>query len=250
VKTLQRFRNRTHDFFRKIGWEVQRTSSLKKEKVKQYREAEVRKWDFASRYKPKTVLDIGANTGQFAELIRQVCPEVRIISFEPILECYEALKANQNITPPFEAINTALGNESGPTTIHRNHFSPSSSLLKMRDLHVEEMPVTRDSVTEAIRIQKLDELGPSLSIELPLLVKIDVQGFEEQVVLGGQTVLTEATAIVIEVSSCPLYDNAPSFDRIYELMKSMGFSYQGNVDQWKSQADGKILQFDALFERA
>ena len=238
-----------HDFFHNMGWEVQRTSSLKREKAKQLREAEVRKWDFASRYQPSTILDIGANTGQFAELIRQVCPGARIISFEPILECFEVLKENRKITPPFEAINTALGNESGTAIIHRNNFSPSSSLLTMRDLHIEELPATRNSMPETISIQKLDELAAALSIESPLLVKIDVQGFEEQVILGGQAVLKDAVAIVLEVSACSLYDNAPTFDLIYQVLKSMGFSYKGNVDQWKSQVDGRILQFDALFER-
>ena len=106
---IQNLRNRIHATIRRFGWVVQRTSSLEKQKRKHYREIEVQKWAFTSRYEPRTVLDIGANTGQFAELIREVCPEARIISFEPILECYRALKANQKITPPFDVINTALG---------------------------------------------------------------------------------------------------------------------------------------------
>jgi len=247
---LQHWRNRAHELFRKIGWEVQRTSSLEKEKAKARVELEIQKWAFASRYQLRTVLDIGANTGQFAELIRAVLPQVRIISFEPILECFHALRSNPKITPPFEAINSALGNEAGTAVIHRNHFTPSSSLLAMEPLHVAELPDTRDSIPETIRIQKLDDLQPALRVELPLLVKIDVQGFEEQVIHGGQKTLADAVAIVLEVSSCPLYEGAPDFDRIFQLMKNLGFTYQGNVDQWKSQVDGRILQFDALFERS
>ena len=246
---MQQIRNFAHDLFRKFGWDIQRTLSVDKEKATQRHETEVRKWMFARHYRPKTVLDIGANIGQFAVLIRQVLPGVRIISFEPIEECFRKLQANKLIAPPFEPIHSALGNESGFADIYRNEFSPSSSLLPMEDLHRIEAPETRLTKRENIRLQKLDDLRTSLSISLPLFVKIDVQGFEEQVILGGKNLLLNAEAIVLEISSYPLYKGAPTFDRIYELMKDIGFAYKGNVDQWRSRTDGKILQFDALFEK-
>ena len=209
---------------------------------------EVEKWRFAKRYETRTVLDVGANTGQFAQLIRQVLPDARIISFEPIDECFKTLQKNMGTSPPFEAFQLALGNESCESTINRNAFSPSSSLLEMKALHVEELPQTREVQQERIRVEKLDGLSASLFIETPFIVKVDVQGFEDQVILGGSKTLAKADAVILEVSSYPLYEGAPTFDRIYQLMKQIGFVYRGNVDQWKSRKDGRILQFDALFE--
>jgi FkbM family methyltransferase len=194
------------------------------------------------------VLDVGANTGQFAELIRQVLPDARIISFEPIDECFKMLQKNMSTRPPFEAFQLALGNEPGEAIINRNAFSPSSSLLQMKALHVDELPQTREVQEETISVEKLDNLSSSLSLETPFIVKVDVQGFEEQVILGGSKTLAKADAVIIEVSSHPLFEGAPTFDQVYQLMKQLGFIYRGNVDQWKSRKDGRILQFDALFE--
>lgn len=245
---FQSFRNQVHITLRTLGWEVRRTSTLERARNEERIKSEHRKWELVKPYLPKTVLDIGANTGQFAELIRQVLPNTRIISFEPIRECFESLASNPKISAPFQAINSALGNENGAAVIHRDRFSPSSSLLKMEQLHIHELPFTGDSAPETIRIQRLDDLSAELAIELPLFVKIDVQGYEDRVILGGRRVLEHAVAVVMEVSSYSLYQNAPTFDRLYALMKELGFEYKGNVDQMLSRRDGRILQFDALFE--
>jgi len=55
--------------------------------------------------------------------------------------------------------------------------------------------------------------------------------------------------ILTEVSFRLLYEGQTSFDDLYELLKQLGFSYAGNVDQLLSAADGSVLQADALFVR-
>jgi FkbM family methyltransferase len=239
-----------HDLLRNFGWEVQRTRTLERSIRDAYLNQELDKWEFCRRYNANTVLDIGANSGQFAELIRRVLPECRIVSFEPLQQCYKQLKDNKNIGQPFTALQMALGNESGTVSINRNDFSPSSSILPMNQLHVSELPQTAKTTSEEIRVEKLDEISASINIRKPYFVKIDVQGFEGQVIQGGRQTLVEAEAVIVEISCLPLYEGAPSFDQIYQMMKGIGFEYRGNVDQWKSSKDDRILQIDALFEPA
>ena len=84
----------------------------------------------------KNVLDIGANTGQFAIRINEILPNVNIISFEPIKKCYEELLINTQDLK-MKAFNCALGEAEEPQEINISAHSPSSSLLPMADLHKE-----------------------------------------------------------------------------------------------------------------
>ena len=86
--------------------------------------------------------------------------------------------------------------------IYRNQFSPSSSILEMEELHKEIFPFTREMVKKKIVIKRLDDVIKefSLTIEGNMLVKIDVQGYEDKVILGGRNTISKAVAIITEVS--------------------------------------------------
>ena len=75
-----------------------------------------------------TVLDIGANVGQFASQIHNVLPQASIYSFEPLVDCYTQLTENMGHVDGFRAFNCALGCEDGQTQIYHNDFSASSPL--------------------------------------------------------------------------------------------------------------------------
>ncbi len=119
----------------KFGWDVRRVSSYQKEKEEQYVIREREKWAFIESMQPKTILDIGANIGQFATLIRSVCPTARIISFEPLKDCYQTLKGLSCQLNPHDVIHSALGTENTISVINKNEYSPSSSILEMKQLH-------------------------------------------------------------------------------------------------------------------
>ena len=82
-----------------------------------------------------------------------------------------------------------------------------------------------------------------------LLVKIDVQGFEKQVIEGGKNVLSKARIIILEVSYEPLYLGQPTFKEIYDELYSLGFEFHGNIEYLRNPKDLSILQSDALFIR-
>ena len=115
-------------------------------------------------------------------------------------------------------------------------------------LHQEELPNTVKTVVEDVQIRRLDDLESELLLEDPVFVKIDVQGYTEPVLRGGERVIRRASAIVAEVSVQPLYRGETTFDQVCALLTGWGFVYRGNVDQWSSERDGRILQCDCLFE--
>jgi FkbM family methyltransferase len=195
----------------------------------------------------KTVLDIGANDGGFAHHIRAILPDVKIYSFEPLKDCFEKLRDSFVEDSKFFPVNLALGDKSEISTIYRSSFSPSSSLLPMADLHKQAFPYTSEQYEERIQVVRLDEAVSQLDIDYPLLVKIDVQGFEAQVIAGGINTLSRARMIIIEMSIEKLYEGQELFDSVYRRLHELGFHYYGNYDQLCHPEDGRVLQIDAIF---
>jgi FkbM family methyltransferase len=215
--------------------------------------------DFSPQYKPeghwfvnsgiKTVLDVGAHIGEFAQRIRGMLPNAQLICFEPLQEPFVKLTERFKGQPNFRAVRCALGEKAGQFEIHHNEYTPSSSLLPMADLHKQAFPFAVKEKTELIEVRRLSDVAPELNLLDPLLLKLDVQGFEDKVIAGGEDVVARAKIIIIEVSFQPLYEGGPLFDDIYRLLKERGFTYNGNFEQLFSPKDGRILQADAIFCR-
>ena len=80
-------------------------------------------------------------------------------------------------------------------------------------------------------------------------MKIDVQGYDFEVLKGAAGLLPQVDFVIVEIGVQLLYEQQASFEEIYDYMRSLGFVYAGDFDQLVSPKDGKILQIDALFCR-
>jgi FkbM family methyltransferase len=198
----------------------------------------------------RTVLDIGANTGQFASQIHRILPDATIYSFEPIEDCYRELLKRMKHIPKFHAINFALGNRNGQAKIYRNDFTPSSSLLPMEELHKRAFPFTAHVSSENIEIRRLDDILGDLDIVKNVLIKMDVQGTEDKIILGGEKLLSRASILIVETSFQTLYKDQPLFDTIYDLLREREFVFMGSEQSLRNPKDGSILQSDCIFVRA
>jgi len=198
----------------------------------------------------KTIIDIGANTGQFAAHIHKIIPDAMLYTFEPLQDCYEELVKNLTGVMQFKAFNLALGNESGTTEIHRSEYSQSSSLLPMAKLHKESFPFTENETIQTIKVAKLDEIANEMQLHKPLMIKIDVQGFEDKVIAGGLQTISLADIIIVEMSIEPLYEGQSLFPDIHKTLTEQGFQYRGNYEQLYNPIDGRILQVDGIFVKS
>ncbi|MBC7653965.1 MAG: FkbM family methyltransferase [Oligoflexus sp.] len=194
----------------------------------------------------KYVLDIGANTGQYANLVHEILPNAKIISFEPIKGCFDDLVKNtKNIN--VKAVNCALGDVNEQQEINISAHTPSSSLLKMADLHTEVFVGTDYVKKETITVKRLDNVFPELGIEGKFMVKVDVQGFEDRVIKGGLETLKKADCVLIETSFEELYKDQLLFDGIYQLLTGIGYVFEGNYTQTFNKEDGRILYAESFF---
>jgi FkbM family methyltransferase len=197
-----------------------------------------------------TILDIGANEGQFIQKISKVLPDAKIYSFEPLKDSFIKLEKMVSDKKNITAFNFALGDEDKEAIINLNEYSPSSSLLELTDLHKDAFPVTKKVKEEKIYIKVLDKIFKQLELNKKVLMKIDVQGYELNVLRGADNTIKDVDIILIETSFYELYTNQPLFDDIYSFLSNKGFNYFGSFEQLYDERDGKILQADSIFIRS
>jgi FkbM family methyltransferase len=210
---------------------------------------EARLKNFLNSLDIKTLIDIGASHGDFINLVQQSKPNIHIYGFEPIPEVFNSLQERFVETNEVELYNLALGNFDGIVDFNENDYSYSSSILPIGEIHVNEFPHTRNFKKLEVQITSLDSVFNNKKIERPILVKVDVQGYEEQVISGGKNTFAQADFVIIELSFCELYLGQVLFESVYKELSEIGLCYAGCVSQLYSPINDKILQQDALFVR-
>ncbi len=198
---------------------------------------------------PRTILDIGANTGQFAVAANAIFTGAAVYSFEPLPDWFETLKKNMSGVKEFRAFNIGLGAAHAELQFNRSSFAPSSSFRKMATLHKETYPWTAGSETVDVQVETLDCVTAAFDLKDPILLKIDVQGYEDQVLAGGKSICSRAAVIIIEISFETLYEGQPLFDDIYRTLISWGFAYKGSLEQAVDPKSDRYLYADAIFLR-
>jgi len=171
-----------------LGYEIHR---LPKNKFKILPPENKFKW--LRDFDINTILDIGANAGQFALMIKEFFPKATIYSFEPLKDECERLSEHLDLssntaTPVWRVFNTGLGDFNGSTKIKRNRISTNSSLLEMTDFFKGAYGDSDlDTWEEEISIWRLDDFVKEKNLELvpALMIKMDVEGYEEKVIRGG-----------------------------------------------------------------
>jgi FkbM family methyltransferase len=208
------------------------------------------KWLALKHLDIREVIDVGANSGQFAAEVRREFPDATIFCFEPLPDVFEVLRRRFDGDSKVSAFNLALGEATGTLTMHRSDFTPSSSLLPMTDLHKREWPASAAHTEVQVQIARLDDWMAARGSEpqCDTLVKLDVQGFELQVIRGARETLRRSRAIVTEVSFETLYEGQASFAALHKELASLGFAYRGNLEQHLGRETGGILLADVIFE--
>jgi FkbM family methyltransferase len=193
-----------------------------------------------------TIIDIGANKGQFAIAARKCFPKARIISFEPLSHpagIFEKVFSDDRNTSLYRF---AISDVSGETDIHLSRREDSSSLLPIGDKQNEIFPGTYETGTEKISAKRLSEVLTTSDLAAPVLLKIDVQGFEYKVLKGCEELLESVKFIYSECSYIELYKGQVLFPEISEFLLSKGFHLVNEFNTTYS-SEGKPIQSDFLF---
>ncbi len=197
--------------------------------------------------RPNTVLDIGANNGQFAEDIFRAFPGVTVYSFEPIPECYVRLLLKREDQPTLQPFQLALSDHDGEIDFWLSRFRDSSSIQEMLPAHTEAWPHTEIESRIRVPVARLDSIASELELEPPVFAKLDVQGHELSVISGGRQTLSSCQRVMLECNFAPLYKGQPSFTQLYGELRSLGFLFEGFISPLRHPQTLELLSADAVF---
>lgn len=196
----------------------------------------------------KTIIDVGANIGQFALATHRFYPHTIIHSFEPVPKCFQKLTDNVEGICNIYPHNFALGNQNSDISFFQNAHSHASSALKVSNYQKENIPKTKDYQEIKVQCLRLDEFKFEQPLIAPILLKLDVQGFEKNVLEGASVFLEKVDYIILEVSFISMYDDEPLFDEMHSYLKEKGFQLVAPIGALPD-ANLAIPQLDMLYKR-
>lgn len=198
-----------------------------------------------------TVVDVGANNGQFARATMKHLPDATYYCFEPTLNAFHKLQEWARLKSNVVAVNAALGKDSGLVSmnLHQDH-TPSSSILDTTGHSHSLFSFTKLQSKVQVDMITLDEYFGADPVKLrpDVLLKLDVQGYELHVLLGAAKTLEHVHACIVEVCLDPLYQDQSRFDDIFDFLRRYRLHYAGNYDQLYGK-DGHVIAMDCVFLR-
>ena len=196
------------------------------------------------------ILDVGANTGQFAKGLRTNGYHGHIISFEPLSEAHSMLASAAASDPLWDVVERcAVGASATWTAINIAGNSYSSSLLPMLDLHREAAPELAYQGTEPCHVITLDLFIERTFSDATTLfgLKIDTQGFEAEVLAGLKRNHDRVKVIFCELSLVPLYAGGPTMFELCHLLAELGYRCIAFGPAFEDPRTGQLLQVDGIF---
>lgn len=201
----------------------------------------LRKLGFA----PQFIVDIGAFNGEWAALARGEFPEASVLMLE----------AQENKRPILEAVKAAghgkidyriavMGEQDGKAIVfHEYENSPTASSM------LQDFASTPTRQVEG-KLRTLDSILQSDRFPKPDLIKLDVQGYELEVLKGASQALANTDAVLMEVSMIELYQNSPVLHDVTAFMAERGFRAYDICSLLRRPLDEALCQVDIIFVKA
>lgn len=196
-----------------------------------------------------TVIDIGANRGQFSLAARHLFPKAAIYAFEPLPVPAAIFKKVFKDDPLVQLIQSGIGKTRELRTIHISYKDDSSSFLPIGENQLRLFPGTGHKESKEVEIGPLSLWITAKSIKKPALLKIDVQGFELEVLKGSEELLDLFDYIYVESSFCELYLGQALADEIIAFLFSRQFRLKGIYNLFYDKR-GKPVQADFFFTKS
>jgi FkbM family methyltransferase len=190
-------------------------------------------------FSPRTIIDVGAGHGDWTRMVAKIWPDARITGFEPNQTERESLEATKRDVPQFRYLAFFLGPQSRQSVQYRNRGTTTSLLAQPEDVGLPaEAPM-----------MMLDQMTSEGALEQPDFIKLDVQGYELEVLRGGERVLKNCTAALLEVSLFPLFDGAPRAHDVIDFMRQRGMIWYDVMGILRRPSDDALWQLDLMFLR-
>ena len=198
-----------------------------------------------------TVIDGGANIGQYAQGLRDAGFSGRIFSIEPLSSAFAQLSASASPDPGWTVERTAFSDRPGEITVNISENSVSSSVLPMLAAHSDVAPASVYVSAESAPATTVDDfVDRHRIVPARTLLKLDVQGYENTVFDGAQSTIGDFAAAQIELSYVPLYDGQWLAAETLSFFESRGYElWMLDPAVMFDPVTGRTLQCDGVFAR-
>jgi FkbM family methyltransferase len=194
-----------------------------------------------------TLVDVGANEGDFIAAVLRISSPHRVFAFEPQPSCQASLHRILAGHANAHVVQAAVGSEKGEVEFNCTLDSKLSSVLQPEADVAPHYGNGKFGIVQTLKVPSL-RLDDAIAGEFPVdLLKIDVQGFELEVFKGAEQVLRRTRAVLLEVNYVEHYKNGARFDDVYSILRSKGFHLYGISAPQGGVAGGPPLWADAMF---
>lgn len=195
-------------------------------------------WNNLNRLKengfdPQIILDVGAFDGNWTKDCKRIFPHSVYYLIEPQDKLSNVLKRMENDTTIYH--NLLFGSEDG-IEVDFYVSGTSSSILRFDTSSPISRKTTRiDTFCRNSDIGKID------------LLKLDVQGYELEILKGSKNILNRTNIVVTEVSLIDVYKDCPLVSQIILYLDSQGFQLYDIADFRRRELDNSLWQCDMFF---
>jgi FkbM family methyltransferase len=203
-------------------------------------------------YGVDSVLDIGANIGQSGQRFRRLGFDGPILSCEPIGNLFEQLRENSKDDPQWNIIQCAVGAQPGDVKMQVSGGSAeASSILEMTENVLRNEPLQRPVREETVQLRTLDSLlASNVASSDRCFVKIDVQGYEGEVINGLEREAERVVGMQVEMSIVRNYKGEDLMVDMLPRLQSRGFALVGLECGWGNSLTSEVYQVDGYFFRS
>jgi FkbM family methyltransferase len=202
-------------------------------------------------YKVDTVFDIGANIGNSGEYFRNIGFKQKIVSFEPVSYLYRRLAEKAAKDPLWLCEQAAVGDTEGEMEINvSGEDGSASSFLEMTNTIKENAPQLGYTGREKVTVKTVDSVIDHYYPDGDrLFLKLDVQGYEKNVLEGARNSLHRVIGMKIEMSIVKSYEDEPLIYDMLPYLYDLGFRLNGIEAAWSNQSTQEVYQVDGFLFR-
>jgi FkbM family methyltransferase len=195
------------------------------------------------------VFDVGANVGWFVECVLAYQPWAIVHAFEPVPQAFAVLQTTFKDYSDIYCRNIALGSQAGQKPINVSRFVEASSFLDSGKLLNDRVYGIDFSVQETlpVAIRTLADYAKEQAITSIKLLKLDVQGYEMEVLKGAEPVFDMVEFIYAEAQFQELYKGGPLFHDLFEFLNRRQFELV-RMTSFRSDDEGRLMECDMIFK--
>lgn len=200
-----------------------------------------------NHYKIDLVLDVGANYGQFGNMLRTEGYTGEIHSFEPVSHSFEKLQKNCLKDKMWFAYKLAIGAAKGKDTINVTEASDMSSFLNPNNFGGKEFKKLNVVQREMVEIETIDDF---LSRQITdfnkrrIFLKMDTQGYDLKVLEGSLSAIDCIVCILSEISLIPIYSGMPHYLDALRKYEEYGFVVTGLYPVSRNKKNLSVIEMD------